>query len=166
MRVQLGAFWIDDPTDQQMTEMWFVKHPLNEVVVNLGPTMSALQATVVQEILAERQRQDELWGVQHHPNFPEMEDTPAARSLQANMQAAMSQLVHLVQTTVNLSEGGQRAWAVIFLEEVFEAMNEPGDWQACRKELVQCAAVILNWIEDGDLREIALEERSVERERH
>lgn len=162
MYVQMDAFQLVDPTDEEMTSLGFKKKYYDSVVISMmpKPRLDPLAPPLINEILAERHRQDELWGVQHHPSFPEMVDTPVARSIQASISEAMARLVELVRATVDISSGDQRAWAIILLEEIFEAMEKPNDWQACRKELIQCAAVILNWVNDADEREVALEERS------
>lgn len=79
----------------------------------------------------EVERQQELWGVQEHPDgtgsdeFKELAD-----------QARVA-----CDTT---HEAGEGTWATILLEEIYEALAED-DVQRLLVELTQAQAVILSW---------------------
>jgi hypothetical protein len=91
------------------------------------------------EIRGERQRQDNKWGHQHWPHLdpanPKLWHWRAVRAKRKTDAAAMN---------------GSVTWEHILYEEICEAMAET-DWTARRAELIQCAAVIVAEIEDGDL---------------
>lgn len=91
---------------------------------------------VLQEVWAERKRQDERWGEQNHPNgtgLPVYEHAARRYRAQADRAAA----------------SGHLAWRDILLEEVYEALAE-ADVSKLREELVQVAAVAAVWIESID----------------
>jgi hypothetical protein len=102
---------------------------------------------VLHDVYAEEIRQDEKWGSQRsHPDgtgpnvplcyFPKL---PDMASIAAN-----------ARTVTDLrAKRGDVTWLDIFLEEVFEAMEET-DPAKLRTELVQAAAVIGQWVEDID----------------
>lgn len=107
---------------------------------------------VLQEVLAERERQDAKWGEQNHPNLsPEVareipEDT--ARDMGVPSAHTARQRVE------NLARRGQLGYADIALEEFAEAIEAAAleDEQALRNELVQTAAVLVAWVEAIDRR--------------
>lgn len=104
--------------------------------------------SVLNEIALERQRQDNKWGVQNHPSFDwrNEHDTFSDRCLY-NMENARLSCDYEHQH-------GHGDWRGILKEEYYEAMyeaachNEP----KLRTELIQCAAVIVAWIECIDRR--------------
>lgn len=87
---------------------------------------------VLDQIAAERDRQDAKWGEQNHPDgtgqHPEIIDADVARMV---CQSA--------------AEGGYLDWLHILREEVAEAFAE-SDPAKLRAELVQVAAVAVAWI--------------------
>lgn len=87
------------------------------------------------DIVDERARQDRKWGQQNHPNGTAR---PGARLLADYYRA-------VCQANGPLEDN----WQDILLEEVFEALAED-EWPVLRRELVQAAAVIVQWIECGD----------------
>ena len=95
-------------------------------------------ARIFNEILAERERQDIKWGVQHHPD-----GTDTAFKGQADLARAM---------TDKAAMDGACTWWLILCEEAMEALAET-EWPKLRIELIQCAAVIVQWLEDGDSRD-------------
>jgi hypothetical protein len=108
---------------------------------------------VYSEIAAERRRQDTKWGEQNHPDgtgprvafagrLCYMED--AARDFRLACKSASGEFP-------NLKHHGPVTWRHILLEEVFEALAED-DPAALRAELVQSAAVLVQWIEAIDRR--------------
>ena len=89
---------------------------------------------VLDEVAAERRRQDELWGEQNHVNGT----GPAwsHRTLNPNLLKA-------------LWDARIHTWAVILAEEVAEALDEIDD-EPLREELIQVAAVAVAWVEAID----------------
>lgn len=101
------------------------------------PDTSGLAKHMV-EVDAERQRQLAKWGDQHHP------DGTGWQKFGATAQ-------HWKDVCDEAHAAGATTWALILLEEVFEALEEE-DHGKLRTELVQCAAVIQAWIADIDSR--------------
>lgn len=99
--------------------------------------MSALD-----EVGAEMSRQIAKWGVQDHVSFTDdvVTDYP-----QADAGLAKAMYDHKAST-------GNVSWSDIFLEEVFEALDEAkdGELDKLRTELIQCAAVAVSWAESID----------------
>lgn len=94
---------------------------------------------VFADITAERARQDAKWGVQRHDDGTSREYVNAAN--------------HWKGVVDEDADDGESKWAHILLEEVFEALAET-DPAKLRAELVQSAAVIVNWLEDIDSRTV------------
>jgi len=102
---------------------------------------------VLQEVLAERIRQDEKWGEQNHPDGTGTDDnwtgTPfdvAADFHRRECQGAAAR--------------GEVTWAHIALEEDYEAYAET-DPVKLRAELIQSIAVKVAWVEAIDRRTVA-----------
>lgn len=93
---------------------------------------------IYSEIADERQRQDAMWGPQNHP------DGTGGR--QAEHLASMAQ--HHCEQAFKHGDG---SWRAILNEETCEAFAE-SDPLKLRRELVQCAAVIVAWLEAIDRR--------------
>lgn len=116
------------------------------------PTINdrAVTAAVLEEVLAERARQDEKWGEQNHPSGtgPDVQwPVHAWGGAKAVAEVAKD------RTDWRAREGGL-TYLDILHEEVAEAFAEK-DEQALRAELVQVAAVAVQWIEAIDRREAA-----------
>lgn len=96
---------------------------------------------VLDEVAAERARQDVKWGEQSHPDgtgvFPRA-DRRAADEARRECQM--------------LAAGGFCTWRAILAEEVAEAFAET-DPAKLRAELVQVAAVAVQWVQAIDRRE-------------
>jgi hypothetical protein len=93
---------------------------------------------VLADITAEREAQHTIWGVQHH--MPD--DTgPQWTSL---AEAARRECEHA-------SETGRLSWRHVLVEEVAEALAEDEPTRL-RRELVQVAAVAVQWIQAIDHR--------------
>ncbi|MGW7597279.1 hypothetical protein [Streptomyces antimycoticus] len=91
----------------------------------------------------ERQAQLAKWGDQQHP------DGTGAEYYVAMADEARD----ICQQAAKYRENGS-PWALILLEEVYEALAET-DPHALRTELIQCAAVIQAWVSDIDRRAVA-----------
>ena len=92
----------------------------------------------LEDVLAERVRQDRKWGEQNHPD--------GTGGLSA--EAAAMQAKDLNDRAVT---GGFLTWRHILEEEVAEAFAE-SDAAKLRAELVQVAAVATAWVEAIDRR--------------
>ncbi|NUQ95813.1 MAG: NUDIX hydrolase [Streptomyces sp.] len=93
----------------------------------LGP-----DAKVLGEVQAERDRQDAKWGEQNHPNGTGLN---YQRHLADEERAACDAAFR----------NGRGTWRHVLAEEVAEA-NAESDPMKLRAELVQVAAVAVNWI--------------------
>lgn len=98
-----------------------------------------LRTKIFNEVTSERFRQDAQHGRQHWPHF---------RSDKVNNWRVRRNLA--IVATERASKDGSLTWEHILYEEITEAFSEK-DWQLRRAELIQCAAVIVAEIEDGDL---------------
>lgn len=87
---------------------------------------------------AEVARQDTKWGVQDHPDGTDAKNTVLANFARDDCNEAF--------------EKGHGTWRHILMEEMFEAFAEE-DIDALIQELIQCRAVITNWL-------LAIERRS------
>jgi len=108
------------------------------------------------DIRDERAAQHRKWGQQDHPDgairlvaringspvewLAEDLEIPTAPRAKANCDAA--------------ARAGRLHWSVILVEEVAEAVDAIGDYEALRAELVQVAAVAVAWIEAIDRRKV------------
>lgn len=94
---------------------------------------------VLLQVSHERDRQITKWGPQSHPD--------------GTSALLFAQLRDMFRTICDedAKVPDKDSWLNILREEVYEAFAEE-DWPALRKELVQSAAVIVAWIEDGDKR--------------
>lgn len=95
----------------------------------LGP-----DAKVLGEVQAERDRQDAKWGEQNHPDGTGLH--PERQKMLADEAKALCDRAF---------REGFGAWSHILWEEVREAMAEE-DPVRLREELIQVAAVAVNWI--------------------
>lgn len=109
-----------------------------------SPTNS--QRQVFADVIAERKRQD----AKHGPVPPTRKHgTSELNKLLAD---------HARQWCQYQAETGTVTWADILAEEYWEAMAEE-EWPELRAELIQVIAVGFSWIEDGDKKHAAKEER-------
>lgn len=95
------------------------------------------------QVSDEMKRQVAKWGQQNHTSY-----TP-----QGLMEASGPITAELAKLICDLkSQAGAVSWTDIFLEEVFEAIEEAknGNLENLRTELVQCAAVAVSWAESID----------------
>ena len=96
----------------------------------------------------ERQAQLAKWGEQHHPD-----GTADGPVLLGRSYAVWAQLLRARCQAA--ADAGEVTWALILLEEVFEALAED-DPAKLRAELVQAGAVIAAWVTDLDTRPAAV----------
>ena len=87
----------------------------------------------------ERKRQDTKFGEQNHHDV-----RPGVLASSAEEDANLMKSV-----CESDFKNGRANWAIVLLEEVFEAIAEgaKGDTQALKTELVQCAAVCVAWVQ-------------------
>lgn len=109
--------------------------------------------TVLEEIAAERARQDAKWGEQNHPNVnPVLARDPAIQPYQIAVFHEVP-TAFLARNLCDERHGrGTGSWTDIAVEEFAEAVEKFADDKACREELVQLAAVLVAWIECIDRR--------------
>lgn len=93
---------------------------------------------ILDEAEAELERQNEVWGEQNHPDGT---GEPGDR-LFADMARRDADTAH---------ENGALTWRHILTEEFFEAVAEE-DGDNLREELIQVAAVALQWVSAIDRR--------------
>ncbi len=116
---------------------------------------SCVTRSALNDVFAERLRQDEKWGEQNHPNGTGPKTTPVADIVRGpanevvNRHYAFGLAYQAKTATDKLAKAGMLTYRDIFLEEVFEAMAEE-DPAKLRAELIQCAAVAVAWVEKID----------------
>lgn len=113
-----------------------------------GHLLPSSLADVLAEITAERTRQDEKWGEQNHPDGTGDDvrllgdiDLPTYGTLAYRAKALVD----------SLAAKGRSQYAPILLEEVFEALSALSE-DELRTELVQVAAVCVQWVQAIDRR--------------
>jgi hypothetical protein len=102
--------------------------------------------TVLDEVAAERARQDAKWGEQNHPDGtgPWVKNPDRMSNMEDQRDIARVDCQEAAR-------GGDLTWMLILREEVYEAFAEK-DPAALRAELVQAAAVAVAWVEAIDRR--------------
>lgn len=88
-------------------------------------------ALILQEIAEERIRQDDKWGEQNHPDGTDTKWVDVALGMKAKCESK--------------ARDGKLTFRDILEEEIWEAYGET-DPDLLRAELVQAAAVIVNWL--------------------
>lgn len=114
---------------------------------------------VVREVRAELDRQDEKWGEQNHPDGTGPARRPLRRLTTAHAKRTGSpiEMSPYNATAEALQRDAKAAndadvslkdvtWAGILLEEMFEALAEPEGSDELRTELIQTAAVCVQWV--------------------
>ncbi len=108
---------------------------------------------VMSEVAAERQRQDQKWGVQNHPLVDALlRDRPHTRMAEEYEVPTALRATQLCQIAAHR---GEVTWMHIALEELCEFMaaaQHTDDETEARAELVQLAAVAVAAIECIDRR--------------
>lgn len=104
----------------------------------------SIRDNVFADILAECERQEALWGEQNHPSTGG--SLPASWREQYGVDAEKWKSINAERVHY-----GELGWDGILLEEVLEALAE-SDPKRIREELVQVAAVAVNWLECLDRR--------------
>lgn len=94
-------------------------------------------ARALADVVAEREAQDRMWGVQDFPDGTEPGFTARAEEAKQECAAAWAR--------------GELTWRHILTEEFYEALAE-SDPRSLRNELVQTAAVALKWVQCLDRR--------------
>ena len=120
-----------------------------------GPTIGVLA-----EVAAERERQDQKWGEQNHPDIDPRDIDTVARNQYA-FRAARWKHINDERSKPTITAGychghpdephTHTAWDGVLLEEVYEALAEP-DPAKRRAELIQVAAVACAQVEAIDRR--------------
>lgn len=107
--------------------------------------------SILDEIRAERARQDGTWGEQNHPDMAG--DATAQCDAREMFEGWAGNYREINNGNFDPRDADRRLdWTGIFLEEVYEALAE-SDPAKIRAELIQVAAVAAAWIECIDRRE-------------
>lgn len=97
---------------------------------------------ILEEIKKERVRQHEKHGEQNIPSWhPDIKDPEK----QLQILRLMSEEI-IKQRVDTEAKSNTKNWSSIALEEFIEAVAAPTDYQR-RSEIIQCAAVLVQWIE-------------------
>jgi hypothetical protein len=110
--------------------------------------------SVLLDVTQERSAQDEKWGEQNHPDLVSSMNPgdPSELLFRERDRKRFAQYRDEFRRAVNAAaENGTSDWTGIFLEEVYEAVSE-SDPAKIRAELVQVAAVAIQWVEAIDRR--------------
>lgn len=100
--------------------------------------------SVIEDVLLERGRQDVKWGQQNHPDIAQHEaGSSYARCAYAGIFEERQAKAHCRDE----HDFGRPNWTVILIEEVSEAISSIGDDDELEKELIQVAAVAVQWVE-------------------
>lgn len=94
---------------------------------------------ILAEVYAERRRQDKKWGEQNHPD-----GTGTSWVLDGGPDPEDACKIYR-KITDKATDQGKLTFRDIALEEIAEAFAET-DPELVRAELVQCCAVLVNWI--------------------
>lgn len=118
--------------------------------------MSDNTTAVLREVDDERTRQDEKWGEQNHPdgtgNHVALLHGLELSKRPGQVAVTMGTLAYTArQVTDSAARAGVLTWADILLEEVGEAFAEANP-RALRAELIQVAAVAVQWVQAIDRR--------------
>lgn len=113
-----------------------------------------------EEIRAERERQNVKWGEQNHPDVCSSPDGAPWSAEYVAYKYRVPTEAEAKGLCQNAHEQNKQTFAHIAVEELCEAIaaaaecqNGIGTVQDLRKELVQLAAVVVQWIEAIDRRE-------------
>lgn len=116
------------------------------------PDKVSARIDVINDVLAERDKQDAKWGEQNHPNGTGPNKLPMPYN-SGSWNAAFA-AEQLTLCTNSAAQSGYVTWLHILREEVFEAFAEE-DPAKLRAELIQVAAVAVQWAEAIDRAEEA-----------
>lgn len=103
---------------------------------------------ILGEVRREREKQEEKWGQQNHPILdPMLLDRPARRMCEEYEIPTEDRARQVVETH---AERGTLTYMHILQEEISEAVSCGSNTVELRKELIQCAAVLVAMIESLD----------------
>lgn len=122
-------------------------NPANDNIKKDRIVLTPTTQPVLNEVLAERIRQDEKWGEQNWPSFPEW----AVNAIHRAQHYSVPTEALAKRITEARFRNHVGTYADIFVEEVAEAIGA-SDEDHLREELVQVAAVAVAWIEAIDRR--------------
>lgn len=106
---------------------------------------------IYEEILTERNLQDEKWGVQNHPSVsPNIVKGPNSNlSERINRHYGIPTVDKAKYSADEAARKGDLSWSHIAVEELCEAIGADNEIHR-RHELVQVSAVVIAWIESID----------------
>ncbi|MEV5770115.1 hypothetical protein AB0L49_02425 [Streptomyces antimycoticus] len=151
-----------DLTDDHMHDVNAAANELRRMADEHGPAPDPTRS-VLDEVHAERCRQNEKWGEQNHPDV-DPRDIPYVTHSYYASRADIWRQVNEERTKPSRSLGRctghpegphpHTAWDGVLLEEAYEALAEE-DPARLRAELIQVAAVAVAWVEAIDRRPAA-----------
>ena len=113
-----------------------------------------MNRAILEEIAAERERQDQKWGVQDHPSFDvSLTTRPGGSTAQRMTENYEIPSEHRAKFLCDTAfKNGEGTFAHILVEEVSEAVSARNK-RTLRLELIQVAAVAAAWVEALDRRD-------------
>ncbi len=120
---------------------------------------------ILEQIAAERTKQDIKWGEQNHPSFDEIFAGEAERReglLPMALRYRVPSPFDAKELCDTAAQNGSLTWMHILVEEVAELLEAP-DRASLREELIQTAAVAVAWVECLDRQSGREEEGESER---
>lgn len=112
------------------------------------------RTSILGEIEAEMKRQDQKWGYPHnHPNEDPGGWWAGKDTLDAMLRRCEDVEIPGARRAQFLCQNKPHTWPKILVEEVSEAVEEGHNPKKLRTELVQVAAVAVQWINDIDRKE-------------
>jgi hypothetical protein len=99
-------------------------------------------------------RQDEKWGEQNHPDGTGRDCCPNEWTI-GGSDTALELAEYAKEDNAAAVGRGDLTWRGILLEEVWEALAEPEGSDELRTELIQVAAVAVQWVRAIDRRRAA-----------
>src|SRR4051812_5124597 len=126
------------------------RHPVSaDMAIQVATT-----SDVLSEVQAERARQDVKWGEQNHPDVDQVLMTRPGGCSPRRMaeEYEIPTAPRAKFTTDTAASRGECTWTAIAVEELAEAVEAfaLGDTAAGRTELVQLAAVCVQWVQAID----------------
>lgn len=119
-----------------------VQEHYEEALREIPKNPAAPRMLIMGRILAERERQIQKFGIQH------LKDTLESTYFWQNEKEFYQNHNDAITKDPTF---GEHTWEMILMEELAEALSEK-DLENKERELIQCAAVIVNWLEDIESR--------------
>ncbi|WP_432135852.1 hypothetical protein [Streptomyces sp. bgisy154] len=139
--------WVVHPLPTPRTGHWVPACDMSQMGWTPFVPVPTARAAVLANVNDELARQDTQWGEQNHPDGTGPR-TPAIVGTLCWAEEAAGRARLACQTA---ARKGKTTWRLVFAEEALEALAED-DPARLRAELIQVAAVAVNWAEAIDRR--------------